>query len=124
MPWSNFSVLVLSQMDDIAPIHVVLFIMVMIGALAFIVWIISLGVSKGVRSAQSPPPAVLGGIDPRSAFPVVAEEVSDRPGKFRISGVDKQTGMDVTDHVTADSAANAKVKAELRGIVVTRIERV
>ena len=46
------------------------------------------------------------------------------PGMFEIVGVDRGTKMDTTWRVRADNAANAKVKAELEGIVVTSIKRV
>ncbi len=45
------------------------------------------------------------------------------PGRFKIVGVDKTSRMDTTWHTLADSEANARVKAELEGIVVTKIER-
>jgi hypothetical protein len=40
------------------------------------------------------------------------------PGRFKITGVDRQSKMDTTWHCAADSEANARVKAELEGIVV------
>ncbi|HEY1923268.1 MAG TPA: hypothetical protein VGG44_11010 [Tepidisphaeraceae bacterium] len=46
---------------------------------------------------------------------------TDGPGKYRIEGVDRKTEKDATLHIEADSAANAKVKAELHGIVVTAV---
>lgn len=45
------------------------------------------------------------------------------PGRFRIEGVVRTTGADIKLHVEAESIANAKVKAELKGIVVTAIDR-
>jgi hypothetical protein len=57
-------------------------------------------------------------------FPVKVITPADGPGRFRVIGVDRESTLDVTDYITADSEANAKVKAELRGIVVTRIDRV
>lgn len=44
------------------------------------------------------------------------------PGLYRIAGVDSKTSDDVQWQVEAQSQANAKVKAELRGIVVTNCE--
>ncbi|MGD0540595.1 MAG: hypothetical protein ABSB33_03655, partial [Tepidisphaeraceae bacterium] len=62
-------------------------------------------------------------------FPVVADaavEVSsaDGPGQYRIQGVHKETKLDISKYVQADSAANAMVKAELDGIVVTSVKKV
>jgi hypothetical protein len=48
---------------------------------------------------------------------------TDGPGKYRVEGVDRKTEMDTTLHVHADSAANAKVKAELQDIVVTAVAK-
>jgi hypothetical protein len=44
-------------------------------------------------------------------------------GRFEVSGVDRESKMDTTTYVTADSAANARVKAELDGIIVTQVRR-
>jgi hypothetical protein len=61
-------------------------------------------------------------------FPVVTvipdyNPPTDGPGHYRIEGVDRNTKNDVTRDVQADSLANAKVKAELDGIVVTSITK-
>jgi len=44
------------------------------------------------------------------------------PGMYLITGVDKATKMDTTWRVNAQSAENARVKAELEGIIVTSIK--
>ncbi len=49
---------------------------------------------------------------------------TDGPGRFALYGVDRETAMDTRIVIDADSADNAKVKAELRGVLVTRIERI
>lgn len=41
--------------------------------------------------------------------------------QFRIKGVNSKTSEDVDIIISADSAANAKVKAELQGVIVTEI---
>ena len=46
------------------------------------------------------------------------------PGKFRVVGVSKTTREDVFLDVDAASQANAKAKAEIEGIVVTKVYRV
>jgi hypothetical protein len=46
---------------------------------------------------------------------------ADGAGMYRVEGVDKESGMDTTWHTHASSAANAKVKGELQGIVVTSV---
>jgi hypothetical protein len=45
------------------------------------------------------------------------------PGRFKVSGVKRDTRQDVVWHCDADGPANAQVKAESEGIIVTRIER-
>jgi hypothetical protein len=44
------------------------------------------------------------------------------PGKYRVGGVDRESKMDTWIVVNAESATNAKVKGELEGIVVTKVE--
>jgi hypothetical protein len=56
---------------------------------------------------------------PPAGFPVQ----SIGPGRYRISGVDKNTRADTTWFCEADNPDNAKIKAELEGIIVTRVER-
>jgi hypothetical protein len=54
--------------------------------------------------------------DPEPMIPVPAAG-----GYFTVSGVDRTTRQDVTLQYHADSPENAKVKAELEGIAVTRV---
>src|SRR4051812_35541525 len=54
-----------------------------------------------------------------SGFPVV-----DGPGKFIVIGVDRTTRADKQITLDAASAENARVKAELEGIVVTEVRRI
>ena len=71
---------------------------------------------------------------PREArgFAVVTEPVEARPadapfgpdagpGRYRVVGVVRQTQSDITTFIEAQSLANAMVKADLRGIIVTEI---
>jgi ACT domain-containing protein len=50
------------------------------------------------------------------------DEPKKSAARFRISGVDRETQMDVVEYIFAATAENAKAKAELRGIVVTTVE--
>jgi hypothetical protein len=43
-------------------------------------------------------------------------------GQYRVFGVNRQTKADAVWSTVADSPANAKAKAELEGLVVTRVE--
>lgn len=47
---------------------------------------------------------------------------NNSPGLFLVSGVDKETKMDTRLRIQADNADNAKVKAELQGMVVTGVK--
>lgn len=58
-------------------------------------------------------------VPPSSGFPVQ----SAGPSRFKISGVRKDTRQDVTWFCVADSPENARIKAELEGIIVSAIER-
>ncbi|HEX8911014.1 MAG TPA: hypothetical protein VF796_01545 [Humisphaera sp.] len=55
-------------------------------------------------------------------FPLVPP-LPDGPGRFRVAGVRRDTRQDVVWVCEADSSANARVKAELEGIVVTDVRR-
>jgi len=59
----------------------------------------------------------------RAAFPMIAAAADDGPGSYRVSGVDKQTRADRNVTVQAESRANAQVKAELDGIIVTHVDK-
>jgi hypothetical protein len=60
-------------------------------------------------------------IEPRG-FPLPAQP--DGPGTYRIIGVDRATREDKDITVQAASSENARVKAELDGIIVTEVHRV
>lgn len=57
------------------------------------------------------------------AFPVIPTAEPDGPGSYLVKGVDRNSREDRQLTVTADSRANAQVKAELEGIVVTAITK-
>ncbi len=67
---------------------------------------------------------------PRSyGFPVIpqpvlpADPADDGPGRYRVIGVHRDTEEDVELVIDARTLANAKVKAELRGVIVTQVEK-
>jgi hypothetical protein len=55
-------------------------------------------------------------------FPLPAQP--DGPGTYRIIGVDRTTRQDKDITLEAASSENARVKAELDGMVVTEVRRV
>jgi hypothetical protein len=50
-------------------------------------------------------------------------DIANGPGRYKVTGVDRETKMDCVQYYEAMGPDNARVKAELDGIVVTRIER-
>ncbi len=46
------------------------------------------------------------------------------PGQYRVEGVHKTTKLETAKYFQANSAANAKVKAELEDIVVTSVKKI
>jgi hypothetical protein len=63
------------------------------------------------------------GQPPRAAFPVVLTAEADGAGTYRVVGVDKNTRGDRELTIDAASRANAQVKAELDGIIVTSVTK-
>ena len=59
----------------------------------------------------------------RPAFPVVPTAEADGPGRYRVVGVDKNTRADREISIEAASRANAQVKAELEGMIVTSVTK-
>jgi hypothetical protein len=87
---------------------------------AVIIWIISFAVRSALKHRETAslshlPP----GKPPAPPLPVHP----NGPGKFKVSGVDRETKLDTSWVCMADSEANARVKAELEGIIVTSIMR-
>lgn len=77
-------------------------------------WLIRDGVRSAIRKERHVEP------EQTHAFPVIPD---DGPGRFVVAGVDKESGMDVIEHVEAASKENARVKVELKGVVVTSVTR-
>ncbi len=59
-----------------------------------------------------------------SGFPVAPSSFPAGPAEYKVYGVDRQTRMDRVWTCMADSPENARVKGDLEGIVVTRVERI
>jgi hypothetical protein len=70
--------------------------------------------AKTVSKAQAPAPL------PEAAAKIGTHESGTF--SFRIIGVDRNTGLDRTWVTRAATEANAKVKGELQGIIVTAVE--
>ena len=57
-------------------------------------------------------------------FPVQPIDQPDGPGIYRLSGVIRQTEEEVEWQIDAQTRANAIAKAELRGMLVTKVEKI
>lgn len=63
---------------------------------------------------------------PRAGTPDASPHVTpadDGPGTFRVVGVKREDGADAVVELQAQSMANARVKAELTGLIVTDVTR-
>ncbi|HEY1923269.1 MAG TPA: hypothetical protein VGG44_11015 [Tepidisphaeraceae bacterium] len=105
----------------------VLPLMLWLGIAGVILAIIRFAV-RLLRAVEDPKPYAQA-VSTQPGFPVVMTTSTDDlpaggPGQYRIEGVHKETKMDTSRYFQANSAANAKVKAELEGIVVTSIKKV
>lgn len=87
--------------------------------LAFLAALAGVGVLVIYLVSRPRPPTGL-----PSGFPVGPASFPPGPAEYKVYGVDRQTKTDRVWSCTADSPENARVKGELEGIVVTRVERV
>jgi hypothetical protein len=100
-------------------LHGLLPLMVLIGIVGVVAAIIGYAVKLlNAVERQVPNSSVVSG---PQGFPV---SITDGPGQYRIEGVHRETKMDMSKYIQADGAANARVKAELDGIVVTSIKKI
>lgn len=97
------------QIFDISPAIAILLLLLLITSPLFIQ--VAVALIQKDRSKKPPPIP--------SAFPVI-----DGPGHFQVIGVHRATREDRAITVQAASSANARVKAELDGIIVTEVRRV
>lgn len=101
-----------------ATVHQVLAVMIWIGIVGVVFAIVKYATRLMRAVEMKVPDATV--VPGSQGFPV---SVADGPGQYRVEGVHKQTKMDISKYVQADSAANAKVKAELDDIVVTSVKK-
>jgi hypothetical protein len=100
--------------------------MLILGAIGVVILIIKYAVKSGIQEAQRPESPNTKAIPRPSGFPVITRipeysPLTDGPGRYRIKGVHRATKKDATVEFLAESLANAKVKAELDGIIVTSV---
>lgn len=90
-----------------------------IGLFFWPLWIIALiwaYASKGDGQA-----AVVGAAAAPRPGEKYRQQAMNSPGRFRIAGVDRESSLETTIVVEASNAATARVKAELKGIVITEV---
>jgi hypothetical protein len=87
------------------------------------VWIATgvLGVLYGLRLVLKYQPKV-----ERRATSIdsIFNDVSDTPGTFEVRGVNRETQTDAVQKYEAQTPANAKIKAELEGMIVSSVRRI
>jgi hypothetical protein len=86
--------------------------------IAIAIWVISFGVRSALKhqSKMAQP-----------AMPIIEsapDDAGNSPGVFEIRGVNRKTRADAVLSCEADSPGNAKIKAELQGIVVSSVRRI
>lgn len=54
----------------------------------------------------------------------IFNDVSDGPGTFEVKGANRETRTDAVQNYEAENPANAKIKAELDGIIVSSVRRI
>jgi len=96
--------------------------------IALAIVIVTYAVQRGMQRADEFDPPDLQTMPHQRGYPAVTpipdySPPTEGPGCYRIQGVDRNTMNDVTRDIRADSAANAKVKAELDGIIVTSVTK-
>jgi hypothetical protein len=99
----------------------------LIGIVFVVVWVISATTRARIHKEWGRSPAPSPRPSPTPSLTVREErdvKLAELPGRFQIIGVDRESKLDTTWTVNADNEANAKVKAELEGIIVTRIRRI
>jgi len=106
----------------------------LIGAVFWPAWVVAIvwaysgedrRAGKSLPTARPRDPTLMAAPMPgviRTTMPDPAND-PDAPGLFDVRGVDKLDGSDARLAIRADSLANAKAKAELKGLIVTKIER-
>lgn len=110
-------------------VHVILPWFLIPGLIGVFILILKYGAKHGVILPRDPSLPSTDAISQVHGFPVIQnipEHVPplDGPRQYRIEGVHKQTKMGISKYIQADSAANAKVKAELEDIVVTSVKKI
>lgn len=106
----------IANADDDARMFMVTILVFVAGAF-FLIWCISFAIRSANHKEQREREAHA------ATPPPFAARAEDPPGTFVVTGVDKESGLDVTEYIPAVSSANAKVKAELKGVVVTGVRR-
>lgn len=83
--------------------------------------IVVLGILYGLRSVlKYQPRTVARATSTDSPF----DEISDVPGTYEVKGVNKETRRDAVQNYDADGSKNAKIKAELDGMIVSSVRRI
>jgi hypothetical protein len=101
---------------------------ILLGIIGFVFLLIKSAVKSAIQESDDSKLSGKNSALNPSGFPIPTSAsgvpiLPDGPGQYRIQGVHRQTKMDISKYFQADSAANARVKAELDDIVVTSITK-
>ncbi len=101
---------------------------ILLGIVGIVILIIKFAVKSAIQESRDPKRVGNSSAQNPSGFPIPTTTMGipilpDGPGQYRIQGVHRETKMDISKYIQADSAANARVKAELDDIVVTSITK-
>ena len=101
---------------------------IVIGVIGLVIVIMKFAVKSGIKEAQDESAPGRQSPPHPPGFPVVTRDAEyavppDGPGQYRIQGVHRPSKMDVSKYIQADSAANAKIKAELEDIVESSVTK-
>jgi hypothetical protein len=98
------------------------------GLIGVFILMLKYGIKHGVILPRNPSQPRTNAVSQTHGFPVIQKTPEDIPpstcsARYRIDGVDRETKLGMTFHIESDSAANAKVKAELEGVIVTSVQK-
>ncbi len=109
-------------------VHVILPWFLIPGLIGVFILMLKYGIKHGVILPRDPSHPRTDAVSRTPGFPVIQKTLEDIPpstgsGRYRIDGVDRETKLGMTFHIESDSAANAKVKAEHKGLIVTSVQK-
>ena len=116
--------LIVAQIDDGREVLLSIWkLLIAVFVILLIIWMISKGVSHGIAASKGLPEHQAERLQRLEIHLAQKPQPPDGFDSFRyvVVGVDRASQMDVREFVIASSEANAKIKCELSGIIVTSV---